>query len=337
MRGSYTGRCHGPVLHYTEKAYLSSLFKSLNKTVSHVVTDIESRRQLQVERNKQYVSSKPRSKAHRSDTDKDYGLRLQKPDLPQDVYDQFVEDHFEKFKRNQGNRASILARMESQAQCTEWECIREEMLTASKFEDVCLIRREDTLCAKLLKQFLFYKEPARGKSREAMQYGTDNEKTAREELTQMLGTRIRLSGFFIDPDIEFLGASPDGLIDSGISELELISHKIMNPASEYLYSITEAGVIEIKCPISTRDMTVEEALQKFALFRRVFDACNSNILNKRHKHYFQVQGQLHIGRRQFCFFAMWSPFSMKVVVVIRDDYFWRNGIEPFSTSFYIDI
>ena len=96
-------------------------------------------------------------------TDKDYGRRSQKPDLPQDVYDQFVKDHFEKLKRNQGNRASILARTESQAQCTEWECIREEMLTASKFGDVCL-RREDTLCAKLVKQFLFYKEPARGKT-----------------------------------------------------------------------------------------------------------------------------------------------------------------------------
>ena len=168
-----------------------------------------------------------------------------------------------------------------------------------------------------------------------MQYGTDNEKVAREELAQMLGKRIRSSGFFIDPDIEFLGASPDGLIDAGISELELTGHEIMNSAPEYLYSITEAGVVEIKCPITGRDMTVEEALQKFALLRRVFDACNSNILNKRHKHYFQVQGQLHISRRQFCIFAMWSPLSMKVVVVMRDDHFWRNEIEPFLTRFYM--
>ena len=67
MRGSYTGRCHGSVLHYTKKAYLSSLFKDLNKTVSHVVTDMESRRKLQVERNRQYGSSKRRTKAHRSE------------------------------------------------------------------------------------------------------------------------------------------------------------------------------------------------------------------------------------------------------------------------------
>ena len=149
-----------------------------------------------------------------------------------------------------------------------------------------------------------------------MQYGTDNEKVVREELAQMLGTRIRLSGFFIDPDIEFLGASPNGLIDAGISELKVTGHEIMNPAPEYLYSITEGGVVEIECPITARDMIVEEVLHTFALLKRVFDACNSSILNKRHKHYFQVQGQLHISRRQFCIFTMWSPLSMKVVVVM---------------------
>ena len=74
-------------------------------------------------------------------------------------------------------------------------------------------------------------------------------------------------------------------------------HEIMNPAPEYLYSITEGGVVEIKCPITARDVAVEETLHKFVLLGRVFDACNSNILNKRHNHYFQVQGQLHISRR----------------------------------------
>ena len=79
------------------------------------------------------------------------------------MYDQFVKDHFEILKRNQENRVSILARTESQAQCTEWGCIREGMITASEFRDVCLIR-EDTLCAKLVEQFLFYKEPAPSRS-----------------------------------------------------------------------------------------------------------------------------------------------------------------------------
>ena len=82
MRGSYTGRCHGSVLHYTEKVYLLRLFKGLYKTVSHVVTDIKSRRRLQVERNRKYSSIKRRTKAHRTDTDKDYGHRSEKPDLP---------------------------------------------------------------------------------------------------------------------------------------------------------------------------------------------------------------------------------------------------------------
>ena len=60
----------------------------------------------------------------------------------------------------------------------------------------------------------------------AMQWGIDTEPKARDEYSIQTCERVELVGFIRHPTIEWLGASPDGLVDSD-------------------------GLLEIKCPSTT--------------------------------------------------------------------------------------
>ena len=87
-------------------------------------------------------------------------------------------------------------------------------------------------------------------------------------------------GLFIDSRIAHLGASPDGLID-------------------------EDGVVEIKCPISTRNIAPEIAIQQIPHLRSIFEKKNTERMNQNHIYYYQFQGQLHKGKeRRYCIFAL---------------------------------
>lgn len=118
---------------------------------------------------------------------------------------------------------------------------------------------------------------------------------------------------FIDSKLPFLGASPDGLIGDN-------------------------GLVEIKCPISASGMDPNLA---------VFDGkikyltCNKQKtevtgVNKNHAYYYQVQGQLHISKRQYCLLAVWTceKQTIKVIRIEKDDHFWYNKMEPHLTRIF---
>ncbi|KAL4135426.1 hypothetical protein QTP88_007035 [Uroleucon formosanum] len=76
--------------------------------------------------------------------------------------------------------------------------------------------------------------------------------------------------------------------------------------------------VEIKCPASTKDMTPEE-----------------RISSKKIKNY-QVQGQLHIARRMYCYFCIWTPKGFLFEKIKRDDAFWNDKMVTQFTTFYMD-
>lgn len=41
--------------------------------------------------------------------------------------------------------------------------------------------------------------------------------------------------------------------------------------------------------------------------------------NKTHPYYDQIQGQLHITRRQTCYLVVWTPAEIEVVLIERDE------------------
>lgn len=59
-------------------------------------------------------------------------------------------------------------------------------------------------------------------------------------------------------------------------------------------------------------------------------------MNKNHDWYYQVQGQLHITKKNVCIFAVWTgpDFPLKTVRVEKDDSFWQERMLPKLIRFY---
>ncbi|XP_029659972.1 uncharacterized protein LOC115233600 [Formica exsecta] len=144
-----------------------------------------------------------------------------------------------------------------------------------------------------------------------MKYGRDNENVARKELAMKLNKAIKLCGLFIDNENPFLGVSPDGLIE-------------------------ENGLVEIKCPLSAEHLTAEEAIKTLPFLKGIFDKKDPHKMNRNHRYFYQVQGQLNITEREYCIFAVWTPKSIKILHISTDNEFWKNEMLPFLTRFYYE-
>lgn len=187
-----------------------------------------------------------------------------------------------------------------------WLHERRKRLTASNFGSVCN-KLPSTKCDSLIKSILY-----RHFDNDALSYGRQHEHDAIESLKLSLATDVRKCGFFVDKEMPYLGATPDGLVG-------------------------DDGIVEIKCPSSCQILTPEDAVtnKKFTFW--VKDKKTQKIsLNKKHKYYFQVQGQLHITEKKYCFFAMWTPKGIKIEKIERDDSFWEDKMKRQLQFFYME-
>ncbi|GFQ64615.1 yqaJ domain-containing protein [Trichonephila clavata] len=116
-----------------------------------------------------------------------------------------------------------------------------------------------------------------------MEYGESHEGEALKSLENSLGLKINLCRLFIHPKLQYLAATPDGLVDDGI--------------------------VEAKCPASCQDITPDAiSLIKF-LFWKIYIFGQIQI-NKNHDYFYQVQGQLQETEKDYCFFVMWTKKRM---------------------------
>lgn len=149
-------------------------------------------------------------------------------------------------------------------------------LTASVFGKLCKMR-QTTSREKVIKEMLY----GTFSGNDATRYGIAHEDMAKEELEKIIGKKIENAGLFVDANLQFLAASPDGLIDND-------------------------SLVEIKCPASAKSFTPEEGI----LMKKIKSCTieNGQLHLKRNDNYFyQVQGQLHITRKMFCYFCIWTP------------------------------
>ncbi|GFR11119.1 yqaJ domain-containing protein [Trichonephila clavata] len=143
-----------------------------------------------------------------------------------------------------------------------------------------------------------------------MEYGESHEGEALKSLENALGLKIRPCGLFIHPKLQYLAATPDGLVDDGI--------------------------VEVKCPASCQDITPNQAisLKKFLFWK--IDRFGQIHVNTNHDYFYQVQGQLQATEKEYCFFVMWTKKGCKMEKIFRDNDFWRDKmlkkLEPFYFS-----
>ena len=94
------------------------------------------------------------------------------------------------------------------------------------------------------------------------------------------------SGFIINPSFPFLGASPDGAV--------------YDPSNQD----QPFGFVEVKCPYSARDKTLEAAAN---LGFCCTSTSSSLTLKKHHAYYAEIQGQMAIGELTWCDLSFTPP------------------------------
>ncbi|XP_036002672.1 uncharacterized protein LOC118565784 [Fundulus heteroclitus] len=188
-----------------------------------------------------------------------------------------------------------------------WYQHRTGRITASKAHDV-LVRQPTTNPDTLVKRIVGYKVYDLSKSA-AVKWGTETEDECRQaySLHQKAGHinfTCRLSGFVIDPNHPFLGASPDGAVNC---------------------DCCGNGTLEIKCPFKHRDVAVEEA----AIIDKDFCLDATLHLKENHRYYTQVQMQMFLTKSQYCDFVVFTksePASMCIIRITLDEKFCENLI-----------
>lgn len=126
----------------------------------------------------------------------------------------------------------------------EWLAARAGRITGSRFADVMAkpgSEAYDGLVRDLAWE-RFTEQPLPTYQSPAMQRGSALESEARDWLAFELGARIRQTGFMVHPELDFIGVSPDGLIDPDMG-------------------------VEIKCPLHRAYMDVVRTRKVPARYR----------------------------------------------------------------------
>ncbi|XP_076381283.1 uncharacterized protein LOC143260253 [Megalopta genalis] len=307
QRGSYSARCAAAVVQHNTQKLISKVIEGKGVKPPKLIEQLEERRKGINEKGNERKRKSPKKVRNPfcSAMDPDYGVSAEKPDMEQHLFSFEKERHMEMLQDWQTNRKKIERDTVEQNKSHEWHTYRSKLLTASNFGKVCR-RRKTTKCGNLVKSLLYpniLQLPA-------IEYGRQCENIAREQLAKEEDVEIRKCGLFIDAEIPFLGATPDGIID-------------------------DDGIVEIKCPKTAEKFSPEEAIKNIQPLRRIFEDDAGTALRRTHHYFYQVQGQLHITGRQYCLFCLWTPKGMKTIKVTKDDTFWQNEMKSKLSRFYV--
>ncbi len=142
----------------------------------------------------------------------------------------------------------------------------------------------------------------------ATRWGQHNERNACEQYQKLLGVSVCKSGFTLQADFPYLGASADGMIN-------------------------QTTVLEIKCPYSGREKTIRELIASGYEHIEYDDESNLQ-LKVTSKYYCQVQGEMAIKQVNLCHFVVWTPKDMAIITVKFDDSYWYETLLPTLQKFY---
>lgn len=280
----------------------------MNCSPTSKVKNIEIKRQKKVEstRLKREMLPNPPKRRRICGPDANYGTdTCEKPDISDDTMQKQKDIIIATLNIQCSQRIQIERETINQSDSSKWHDIRRIRITASNFGSVCRARNFSSYKNKV-KQVLY-----NNCNTTAMQFGKMNENTAKKQLESQINKQILPCGIFIDKSDPCLAASPDGLI--GVD-----------------------GIIEIKCSVSGKDMNPDDAIRDKKI---MYWKCNRNgeiVLNKKHPFYYQVQGQLNITERAYCYFAVWTGCNhqLKIERIERDKEFFETEMRMKLVDFY---
>ncbi|CAG9818817.1 unnamed protein product [Phaedon cochleariae] len=182
-----------------------------------------------------------------------------------------------------------------------WKNERRKRVTASHFGEICKARSTETKI-RVAKKIMF-PEPNFNKY---TRHGKDFEKQAIVEYEELTKKICRQTGLIIHEKHQFIGGSPDGLVN-------------------------EDGIVEVKCPFSVKNFDVLEACR----LGKIPYCDKSGCLKVVSDHYYQIQGLLQVTNRNWCDFVIYTFKGIKVERIHRNDRFWEETILPKLKEFYM--
>ncbi|XP_065919203.1 uncharacterized protein [Dysidea avara] len=197
----------------------------------------------------------------------------------------------------------------AQHDCVAWTQHQNGRLTASLFHDV-FVRKPTTNPELLVKKIMGYEQNDLSHI-PAIRWGVQNESVARVQYASIMSAEhnnftCNLTGLWINSLYPHLGVSPDGVTSC---------------------SCHGQGLLEIKCPYSARNA-------EFLTSETCCFLTDAGYLNKKHRYYTQIQGQLMISGLLFCDLFVWTPSVCKVERIYPSVRFWEK-LEKRLTMFFI--
>ena len=236
------------------------------------------------------------------------------PDI--DALKQTVQAFIESLQISEEKCREIERNTRKQSMSSLWFSVRQYRITASLFGSV-LTRRTDTPPDNLVLRILQPKSFSTG----ATKYGMENEQMAIKEYIDHQNAHghpelvVSASGFLINTAYPFLGASPDGAV-----------HDPSNVQQPF-------GFLEVKCPCSLSNKSVQEACSTSSFFCEMDDSTGQIKLKESHQYYAQVQGQMGVGGRPWCDFVVYTKKDISVQRITFDENY-CNKLLPKLHSFY---
>ena len=198
-----------------------------------------------------------------------------------------------------------------QASSHRWFLERSKRLTSSLFGRI-LRRRENVFPKSILDQ-IAKRRDGTGPNTAGLQWGIEKEKVALERYKTEFchqGNVVEC-GLMINPKWPWLGASPDGLI---IQDGMLV------------------GGIEIKCPYTKRNLTVQDSCQDKNFF--MGDSGSGPNLKEKHHYYYQCQGIMNIIGLSWLDIIVYTDIDIYVQRLECDCHFWKTVMLPKLATFF---
>ena len=179
-----------------------------------------------------------------------------------------------------------------------WATERTKRLQASMYGRICRATHRTDM-AKLAQSLT----ETSNLSAAPILHGRKYEPKAAQDYAEEKGVTVEPSGIVVSETTSYLACSPDGLIGKD-------------------------GILEIKCPYTTRDKEITPVTVPFLYFKGKDLALKEN-----HKHYYQVMGTLMCTERKWCDFVVWTFPDIQIIRIERDEPFIQE-MKKKLTDFY---
>lgn len=249
--------------------------------------------------------------------DADYGPNAAEPDMSDEQMTRGKEEVLARLAADAASEEAVHdleRRTVGQHGNPMWREARRDRLTASMFGPV-ICRRPYTPCQA---QVLSVVNP-RDINTQAIAYGRIHESDAIRIYEEQRGVEVSPCGLFVDIDHPYLGASPDGLVgDDRIVEVKCLPsvNNLLDSNNKAVTSIREAAALKDLCVAVNKEGDIE--------------------MKRRHRYYYQVQGQLNITRRPHCDVILYTDHDCEIFTINRDEDFWKDAMLPKLREFYLD-